>query len=221
MKKILLSLLVLATTNVFAQTYSAKATLTLKSNDGKICEIVIAQSDELNEGYNNGYCGEMNMSEREVALYAIVGDVKYQTWGTKTLGELPFGIKTNSSVSYDIEVSSVSGVESLYLKDLLNDSIILLTNGAKYSFVTNANTTIDTRFKLCKPAEPTICHQYGNLIITGHKGAKVKVLDMAGEIAIAEQTLATDDEVISLSALTKGTLYQVVLGEDTMIIRVQ
>ena len=65
MKKIFASLLILAaTTTAFAQTFSAKATLTLKSEGGKVSTLTVAESDDatLSE-----YISELNMEYRTMA----------------------------------------------------------------------------------------------------------------------------------------------------------
>lgn len=123
---------------------------------------------------------------------------------------------------YTMTFSNIIG--TIHLKDLVTETIITIKDGvAPYVFTQAADNSIVERFEIVEiPAEPAICHQYGNLIITGHQGAKVKVLDMADQVAIAEQTLASDDEVISLSTLTKGEMYQVVVDDgEPMLIRIQ
>ena len=123
---------------------------------------------------------------------------------------------------YTMTFSNIIG--TIHLKDLVTETIITIKEGvAPYVFTQTADNSIIERFEIVEiPAEPAICHQYGNLIITGHQGAKVKVLDMADQVAIAEQTLATDDEVISLSELTSGEMYQVVVDDgEPMLIRIQ
>lgn len=144
------------------------------------------------------------------------------TVATDDLQGTPITVQTISDTEYTFSFSNVSG-RALKFYDAELDSLTDITNTNVYVCQLEKNTTIANRFSIYKPSEPTICHQYGKLIITGHVGDKVKVLDMEGEEAIAEQTIIKDTHKITLSdhSLTSGEQYKVVLGEDTMIIRVQ
>lgn len=133
------------------------------------------------------------------------------------------GYKNNTDAAATLRISfdEFVGTINYYLKDLQDGTMIPIVAGQTYDFAVEANQEEAKRFQICNPSAPTICHQYGNLIITGHVGEKVKVLDMDGEVAIAEQTIDTDSKVIELTSLTSGEQYQVIVGDKTMIIRVQ
>ena len=71
MKKIMLSLLAIAATmNVMAAiNIDAKAKITISAS-GAESSLILIQSSDLNEGWNNGYCGEIyDLSEFPLALY--------------------------------------------------------------------------------------------------------------------------------------------------------
>lgn len=168
-----------------------------------------------------------NTGEGSINLYGIVGANHYSTVAKEHLEGSMIGLVTNEfDTHYDIKFTGANyteGRDTLYLEDLEKDTLIKIVKNATYSidFETAAIRTLDNRFRIYKPSAPTICHQYGKLLITGHVGDKVKVLDMEGEVAIAEQTISTDNMVINLASLTKNKMYQVVIGDKTMIIKVQ
>ena len=64
MKKIILSLLVVAAAmNAFAIEYTAKAKVVISAGTQK-STLYLIQSDELNVGINDAWCGEIDLDER-------------------------------------------------------------------------------------------------------------------------------------------------------------
>lgn len=203
-----------------AVTYTGKATLTLTSATGKKGLAVVAQSNDLNAGLNSGYCAPINMEDVNVAIYAIFGGKNYQTFGTKTLGEMQFGIKTNADTEYTLSVSDAEG--TLMLKDAVTGKVIKLVNGATYTFTAEANKTITDRFALTTTVPYEICHRYGALQITGYpeSAANVVIKDEAGvevkNVAIIDHAY----QEIDLSGLAAGH-YTVEANGQTLTISVQ
>ncbi len=214
---------------------SAIIIMTASTSQGTTSKLTLREDLSYSAALDNGYDADKNPNPVEsntvgINFYAICSWGDASKVAEPNLEDLKISFVSNKVVdeAYTITFDYVSGTP-YYLKDSKvqdaagNDSLTAIVAGGTYSF-TQAVSTTEDRFEIVKkviPAEPAICHQYGNLIITGHQGAKVKVLDMADQVAIAEQTLATDDEVISLSSLEKGAMYQVVMDEETMIIRIQ
>jgi hypothetical protein len=121
MKKIVLSLLALAATmNIMAVTYSAKATITLESQDSyESCQMIIGESDELAAGLNNGEYAEINMEGRSVALYVEYEGVKYQHFASApaTMKNLTLGAMTDAATDYNLIISDVTGSFTIKLGD--------------------------------------------------------------------------------------------------------
>lgn len=227
MKRTFFLLMVLAvSTSIFAE-LTRKCWITLASNQGGSDVVKLYENSDRNHSLENSYDATKNMNtayDFSVNIYVRVPQYipndSLGTVMTNNIERYPITIKTNKLTdTYTMTFSNLLG--EIYLYDAQIDSLMLMEEGGTYDFVAPINKIVSDRFFINRPFDPTICHQYGNLIITGHKGEKVKVLDMAGEVAIAEQTLASNNEVISLSALTKGEKYQVIVGDKTMIIRVQ
>lgn len=221
MKKIVLSLLVLAATvNAFAITTTGKAQVTLTSKSGYTCKMTLLQADELNANMDATYSAEINMESRPVALYVMYNGVNYQSFAAKTLGEVKFGLKTNADTEYTLTVANAAG--ALMLKDAVTGKTIKLVNGATYTFTAEANKTITDRFALTTTVPYEICHRYGALQITGYpeSAANVVVKDEAG---VEVKNVAITDHVyqeIDLTGLAAGH-YTVEANGQTLTISVQ
>lgn len=220
MKKTILSLLaIVATMNVMAITYGGKATITLTSADNKSCKITIAQSDELNDGLNNGYFAELNMEGREVALYALYNGVKYQQFASKTINELQLGVMTNASTEYTLKVTNVSGTP---LKLKIGNELITLTEGLTKSLTLAANQSA-ADLGVISPAIPAqaedICFRYGIISVANQSGKTLVVADESGVEKI-NTTIASDYEEFNVSAYPAGH-YTIQLGAKTLTISVQ
>ena len=199
MKKILVSLLIIAASLNAMATDFAVATLTLKGNTSlEQGEVTLVKTDD---PAASSYCAPLYIDQYHVVMYAISGSEKYQIWANADLTSFPLGIKTYSDANYTITVSNVSGSETLSLYDVVTGQAIALTNGQTYEFAAAANSTIADRFIINypMPAVPSICFNYNHLIVTGYAGSTLKV-EKAGVAVVAEQTLASDNEDFDLSA---------------------
>ena len=217
----MISLLMLAATvNSFAVSYTAKAKVTLTSQNGYTSDITIAESADLTAGTNAGYCSIINMEGRVVALYAIYNGAQYQTFGTKELGAMHFGIKTNADTDYKLTFSNVSGAKTLQLVDLEARKLINIAADGEYSFTAPANSVITDRFKLYIPGTYEICHRYGKLQITENPStADIVIKDATGATVMTVPAEPLYQE-IDLAGLAVGH-YTVEANGQTLTISVQ
>ena len=227
MKKIIFSLLaIVATMNAMAaMSFTAKAKLTLTTTT-ESCDMYLVQSDELPTGIN-AYCEEMNMEFRQIAFYAIDGTTPYQTYAVKTLGALPFGLKTDAATDYTLTITQVGGAETLKIKDEVTGTVFDLTEGYVYNFTADANqAAITNRFHLfVVPSTPEICHRYGRLQVTGMKNSNVVVKNMDDSATTIGTVAITDDyQEITLKGVLDAGQYKVEYNDGTahtVIIKVQ
>lgn len=136
---------VAATINAMAVDYTAKANLLLEATSGEDCDLYLRQSNSYSA--LGGY--DMNMTNREVALYAISGEQKLQMAQAPAISNLALGLKTDASTSYTITVSGVAGDEVLVLFDLETQEQYNLTEGNVINFSITGderNSTIEDRF---------------------------------------------------------------------------
>ncbi len=120
MKKVMISLLMVAATlNAMAITYSGKVKVRLTSSDNQYCEAVVATSDELNDGLNNSYYAPFNDENKEVHLYVEFGGTRYAHFGSSaaTMQNMPLIMKANSATSYTFTFSAMVGTIEIYDKE--------------------------------------------------------------------------------------------------------
>ena len=222
MKKIMISLLMVAASiNAFAVTYTGKAKLTLTSSDNKSCALTIAESADLSDGLNNGYYAELNEEGKDVQLYVSFGGKKYQIFASNaaTMQDLQLGVKTNASTTYTLTASNVTG--SLKIKfagveytidaaGVVFSDLALAANSVLPAAGDEANYVVNPS----APAVPGICFNYEKLQITGYAGAQLEVLNYADKSSVFAETVSGDNVEIDLEAkgLTANTQYIVKLS---------
>ncbi len=211
MKKIMLSLLAIAATmNVMAAiNIDAKAKITISAS-GAESSLILIQSSDLNEGWNNGYCGEIyDLSEFPLALYVQYGGKNYASFGTKDLtsNDIVLAAKDNGASEYTITVSNATNTTPLKL--MFGAKEIPFEDGT-YT-LTAAELAAAT--KVASAAVKGICNNYDKLQITGYAGAQLEVLNYADKASVFTETVAGDNVEIDLETkgLTANTQYFVKL----------
>ena len=224
MKKIFISLLmVAATVNAFAITYTGKAKLTLTSSDNKSCTMTIGESADLTDGLNNGYYAELNEEGKDVQLYVSFGSKKYQIFASSpaTMQDLQLGVKTNASTTYSLTASNVTGSFKIKFAGV---EYTINANGAVFSDVTlPASSTLpaaaDAANYVVNPSAPlvqAICFNYNKLQLTKYDGATVEVFADGAATAALTQVVSGDAQFdIDLSTLASGKYKVVVSGIAT------
>lgn len=222
MKKIMISLLMVAATlSATAQTFSGFAELTLKSSDNKSCTMIIAQSNDLTDGLNDGYYAELNESGYDVQLYVVHGGKKYQQFASSesTMTDLQLGIKTNAATSYTLTAANVTGA----MKIKVNGVEYTITDGMSEAITLPASSTLpaagdEAKYKI-NPSAPlvqAICFNYNKLQLTKYDGATVEVFADGAATAALTQVVSGDAQFdIDLSTLASGKYKVVVSGIAT------
>ena len=180
-------LMVAATLNAFAITYTGKAKLTLTSSDNKSCTMTIGESEDLAAGLNNGYYAELNEEGKDVQIYVVYNNVKYAHFGSNaaTMTDLQLGIKTNASTAYTLTASNVTGT----LKVKINGVTYDITAGMSEAITLPASSTLPAagdeanyRVQPSAPIVPSICFEKNVLKINGHAGETLIVKNGATEL---------------------------------------
>ena len=226
MKKIMISLLmVAATVNAFAITYTSKAKLTLTSSDNKSCTIGIGVSEDLNDGLNTGYYAEINPEGKPVQMYVTYGGKNYQQFvsNAATMADMQLGIVTNASTTYTLTASNVSGATPFKVK-INGVEYTIDANGTVFSDVTlPASSTLpaagdEANYKV-NPAAPLvqgICFNYNKLELTMYDGATVEVFADGAATASLTQVVAGDATFeIDLNGLASGKYKVAISGIAT------
>jgi len=191
MKKIFASLLILAaTTTAFAQAFSAKATLTLKSEGGKVSKLTIVQSDDASL---SEYNAELNMEFRTMALYAYdeATDKKYEVYVTNDLSKLNIGVIRGDETNFTLTVTDITG--TLYIDGNA------VSEGDVIPFTFTGDKLKAFAVSAVAPVKG-ICHQNGRLEFTDYAGATVKVVAYGDEtkVAVPATTITKAYEEIAL-----------------------
>ncbi len=208
-------LMVAASLNAFAITYTSKAKLTLTSSDNKSCTMTIGESADLSDGLNNGYYAILNEEGYDVQLYVEFGGKKYQQFASNaaTMADLQLGIKTNAATSYTLTASNVSGATPFKVK--INGVEYTVTDGMSEVITLDASSVLpaagdEAKYKV-NPAAPLvkgICFKYEKLELTMYNGAQVDVFaDGATTPAKSEAVVGDALYLIDLSALASGKYY--------------
>jgi hypothetical protein len=217
MKKMILSLLaVAATMSAMAITYNAKATIILTSPNNKTSQLIIAASDDLAAGLNNGYYAELNTEGRDAALYVEYNGVKYMQFATKSLDEMVLGTWFSNNAQdgdYTLTVSNVTGTEPLKIK--IGNEIIELTAGTSKTLSRSALAAAGNMVNPA-PAVPGICHQNGRLEFTAYTGASVQVVgyDDNTVVAVPATDITLDYQEIDLAKVADGQYLVIVTKAD-------
>ena len=212
MKKIMLSLLAIAATmNAMAITIDAKAKVTIAAG-GAETSLILIQASDLNDGWNNGYCGEIyDLNERPLALYIEYNGKNYASFGTKdlTANDIKLKAKDNGATSYTITVSNASATTPLRL--LFGATEIPFVDG---TYTLTAAELAAANKVAGAPAAPSICFNYNVLEINGHDGEALVIKQGTTEIDNVASLGATYSK--DLSAYN-GRLVVTLNGQDYQI----
>lgn len=107
----------------------------------------ILQDMRCTPGYDNGYDGYNMNASGQVNIYTNEACGSMEVSASNHIDSMYIGFCAGQDTTYTLRFTSLIG-ESLYLKDLANDSIIALTEGGEYRFDAAAKSVNDMRFQV-------------------------------------------------------------------------
>lgn len=107
----------------------------------------IIQEHTTTRDYDNGYDAPNQFAEGIANIYTTEAFGKMEVTCANNIDSMYIGFQAGNDEQYTLSYRSLIG-ESLYLKDLSNDSIFLLTEGGQYHFTAQPLSTNDLRFQL-------------------------------------------------------------------------
>lgn len=107
----------------------------------------IIQESTTTRGYDNGYDAPNHFAEGIANIYTNEPFGKMEVSCANDIDSMYIGFQAGTDEQYTLSFRSLIG-DSLYLKDLSNDSIFLLTEGGKYHFTAQPLSTNDLRFQV-------------------------------------------------------------------------
>ncbi len=121
--------------------------ISLVDNLGKGDKMYLAQSNQFDASFNNGYDASKQMSEESANLYAetMVGNLAMVA--TDDLDGLYLSMNTKSENVYTMTFTHQNG-ELFELVDLYEGQTTLMTEGATYTFVARENAEFSNRFQV-------------------------------------------------------------------------
>ena len=107
----------------------------------------ILQDMRCTPGYDNGYDGLNMNASGQVNIYTNEPCGMMEVSASNQIDSIYIGFCAGPDTTYTLRFTSLIG-KSLYIKDLINDSIITLTEEGEYTFHAHANSVDDMRFQV-------------------------------------------------------------------------
>ena len=108
--------------------------------------LIIIQDTINTRKYNNGYDAPNQTTEGLANIYTNESFGKMEVSCSDNIDSLYIGFMAGEDSYYTLHFSAMCG--EIYLKDLANDSIILMQDGGQYHFTATPNSTNDLRFQI-------------------------------------------------------------------------
>ena len=179
----------------------------------------IIQESSTTRGYDNGYDGKNINAKGQVNIYTNEPFGKMEVSCANNIDSMYIGFRAGSDSQYQLTFGSLVG-DSLYLKDLNDNTIIRMEEGGIYHFFAEPNSVNHSRFQiLLHPSEVAgdntttgdhqICqakiwidHQY--LYITDAPIASQAIIYAISGQRVASYTVNDSYYTIPLSSLNSG-----------------
>ena len=107
----------------------------------------VVQYDECTPGYDNGYDAKNMPAEGQVSIYSHEKEGQMEISVTNRIDSTYIGFRAGTDTEYTIHMTSVRG-EELYLKDLQDNVLMPIVDGAAYTFSATPKSVNDRRFLL-------------------------------------------------------------------------
>ena len=107
----------------------------------------VVQYDECTPGYDNGYDAKNMPAEGQVSIYSHEKEGQMEISVTNRIDSTYIGFRAGTDTEYTIHMTSVLG-EELYLKDLQDNVLMPIVDGAAYTFSATPKSVNDRRFLL-------------------------------------------------------------------------
>ena len=121
----------------------------------------IMQDTRCTSGYDNGWDGENMHAAGQVNIYTNEPCGKMEVSCSNSIDSMYIGFCAGADTIYTLRFTSLIG-DSLYIKDLENDSIIALAEEGTYTFHAPAMSVNDMRFQVQLNPEFPAGHPNGN-----------------------------------------------------------
>ena len=121
--------------------------LQVNSQNSGADRMYVIQCNEGTASYDNGYDAKNIVVDGQVNIYTHEAEGQMEISVSDKIDSTYIGFRAGSDSEYTIGITSVVG-EQLYLKDLVEDKVVVLKDGEQYHFSAQPNSVNDTRFLL-------------------------------------------------------------------------
>lgn len=199
--------------------FSFYCTMTISHDEGgntDDCTIAVSSSfDELDETFSSSKLFPSTLLPENLFIYAYYKTEKKDQWSviaTDSWKNKYFSIITNAiSTNYKITLSDIINTTGLELRfeDLVEDTTIVVAEGATYEFTAPISTTFEKRFRFIGPFSPdpgelAVCVYFNEIQINNNPyTTDIVVKDAEGNVVLTKTARATP-QIISLENLASG-----------------
>ena len=121
--------------------------LQVNSQSSGADRMYVIQDSTTTAGYDNGYDAPKQMATGLMNIYTNEKFGKMEISSTNNIDSMYIGFEAGVDTQYTITFTSLIG-DLMYLYDTENDTLIEMTEGGQYDFVTEANSVNDWRFQI-------------------------------------------------------------------------
>lgn len=126
--------------------------LQVNSENSGADRMYVIQHPECTKGYDNGYDAKNIISANQANIYTNEKDGQMEISFANQIDSTWIGFQAGEDSEYTLTFSSLIG-EEIYLYDSHVDTLILMTEEGQYTFLAQANSVNDKRFRLILRAE--------------------------------------------------------------------
>ena len=130
------------------------ATIRVSAANGLKDEVILNQSEDFTNAFENGADANKFMNKENINLYAVTNAGNLAVVATDDLNNTVLTFAAGNATEYTLHFADIEGYEYT-LRDNVTGTTVLMTEGATYTFNQDANTTVPARFEVLGAKVPT------------------------------------------------------------------
>lgn len=127
--------------------FSATARITITADNGETDRVLLMESERYTDAFDNGADATKYMNDGVLNVYATADFDNVSTLATNSLAGTFISMQTKETTNYVMTFSCVNGAQYA-IKDMLTNTVTLMSEGNSYAFSTSDNETIENRFQI-------------------------------------------------------------------------
>ena len=127
--------------------FSATARITITADNGETDRVLLMESNRYTDAFDNGADATKYMNDGVLNVYATADFDNVSTLATDNLAGTFISMQTKETTNYVMTFSCVNGAQYA-IKDMLTNTVTLMSDNNSYAFSTMDNETIENRFQI-------------------------------------------------------------------------